>query len=120
VEPPRRLPHLIRPNEVAEWLAGSRVQTVTYHRTDAASARSILERGVNIDRAVRGTFGQGFYTATSPEAFFGPAELVVAVRLDDPLIGHLDDIEAFIDQITDQLSPLSRAMTPTLARRMRR
>jgi hypothetical protein len=87
VEPSVRPPHLIHPDEVAGWLAGSRVQTVTYHRTDPLSARAILERGVDISRAWIGSYGQGFYTSTVPDPTYGEHELVVAVRLLDPLWG---------------------------------
>src|SRR2546429_9869025 len=83
VEPPRRLPHLIRPDEVAGWLAGSRVRTVTYHRTDALSARAILERGVDVTRTQIASYGQGFYTSTVAEALYGDVEIVVAIRLLD-------------------------------------
>lgn len=83
-----RPPHVIASDAVDAWLADSAVRVVTYHRTSALGARSILERGVDIERSQIGAYGQGFYTATVPldEDLFGTT-LAVAIRLERPLCG---------------------------------
>lgn len=115
-----RPPHLIAPDEVAEWLLDSVNGRVTYHNTTPDAAADIRRRGVRMDRARRGAFGQGFYTATSPEPFYGPVSLRVAIRLRSPLVGYLDDVESYFDDLIEQLSPGSPRVTPALARRLRR
>src|SRR6185436_264693 len=85
-----------------------------------SDARAIVERGVDMGQSRIGAYGQGFYTSTTPEPFYGPAEIVVAVRLLTPLVGHLDDIEEHIDEMVDRLSLGDHRMTPELARRIRR
>ena len=115
-----RPPHLIAPDEVADWLLDSVNGRVTYHNTTPDAAAEIHRRGVRMDRTRRGSFGQGFYTASSPEPLYGPVSLQVAVRLRNPLVGHLDQIEAYIDDLIARMSPTSPAIMPTLARRLRR
>jgi hypothetical protein len=113
-------PHLIRRRDVAAWLADSVNQRVTYHNTTPLAAAGILRLGVRIEASRIGSFGQGFYTATTPDPFFGEAEIAVAVRLLNPLMGHLDAIEAQMEQLTERLSPGSPRITPSLAPRIRR
>ena len=115
-----RPPHLIAPDEVADWLADSVNGRVTYHNTTPDAGAEIRCFGVRMDRSRRGSFGQGFYTATSPEPFHGPVSLQVAVRLRSPFLGHLDQAEDYIDDLIARISPSSTALTPALARRLRR
>ena len=90
MEPPRRPPHVITRDEVGAWLAGSAVQVITVHRTDPASARAIVEDGVDIDRTdPYAAWGRGFYSSTRPVPQYGEAGVTVAIRLTRPLV--LDD-----------------------------
>ena len=41
-----------------------------------------LERGVEIARSRIGSYGQGFYTATATDPFYGDAEIAVAISHD--------------------------------------
>jgi len=115
-----RPPHLILPDEVDAWLAGSAIKVVTYHRTSVLGARSILEHGIDVTRPQTGAYGQGFYTSIEPEPFHGPVELIAAIQLRSPLVGHIDDIADYMDRLLDRLSPGSRRMTPPVAQRVRR
>lgn len=119
-EPPRRRPpHVITPGEVATWLADSVVTTVTYHRTSPAAARVIVERGVHITRSMIGSFGQGFYTATVPDDFYGDAEVAVAVRTRRPLVGDMASASDEVDRLARRYSPTGR-ITPVVASQIRR
>jgi hypothetical protein len=111
--------HLISPAEVDGWLADSVVKVVTYHRTSMLAARLIVERGVDVTRSQFGAYGQGFYTGTEPEPFYGPAQIVAAIRLRSPLLGHIDDIASYVDSLVDELDPLHHRMTPVVARLIR-
>ena len=83
-----RPPHIISPDDVDAWLADSAVRVVTYHRTTRWAARSILERGVDMQLSRIGAYGQGFYTSTrTPGEELGDVTLPVAIRLQRPLIG---------------------------------
>lgn len=113
-------PHAIRRADVATWLRDSVVKDVTYHRTTVAAARAIRNSGVRIDASRIGTFGQGFYTATSTDAFFGDDELAMAVRLRRPLVGHADDIGNQVDALAARLRPSDPRITWDLAVRIRR
>lgn len=115
-----RPPHLIAPDEVADWLVGSANQRVTYHRTSVQAARDIVRRGVDISRSRIGSYGQGFYTATESDPFYGVAELSVAVRLLRPLIGGPDDVATVVDSIADRLGPPGSRITPPVAAAIRR
>ena len=120
---PEALPgHLIRRADVAAWLAESVVKDVTFHRTTVEAARAIRERGVRIDASRVGTFGQGFYTATTTDAFFGDGEVAVAVAVDlrRPLVGHADDIGDEVDALAARLRPSDPRITWDLAVRIRR
>ena len=97
--------HLILPEPVTEWLAESVVKTVTDHRTSALAADSIREHGVDIERSEHGSFGLGFYTATRVDEFFGDTNLTVAVRARNPLIGSLDEVGRFVDDLSLRLRP---------------
>jgi hypothetical protein len=99
MQPADRPPHLIASDEVAEWLADSVNGRITYHNATLVSANSILRSGARIERSQIGTVGQGFYTATEPEPFYGPAWLREAIRIRNPLIGHLDEIEEYVDRL---------------------
>ncbi len=112
--------HLISPDEVPSWLLDSVNGRVTYHNTTPGAAGAIRRGGVRIERSRLGSFGQGFYTSTSPEPFYGPVTIPVAVRLHRPLMGHLDEIEAYIEDLIELMSPRSPGITPALARRLRR
>lgn len=72
--------HIITTAEVDNWLADSAVKRVTHHRTSPSAARDIVEHGVDLDRSQTGSFGQGFYTSTLADEFYGEAQVVVAVR----------------------------------------
>ncbi|MFN8633330.1 MAG: hypothetical protein U0893_05695 [Chloroflexota bacterium] len=114
-----RPPHLISPDAVADWLAGSAVLAVTYHRTSRESAERIRRTGVVPARSRVGTFGAGFYTASVEEEEYGPATLVVAIRLVSPLSGDLDDVEAIIDRIAARLNPPRGEITEAVAQAIR-
>jgi hypothetical protein len=115
-----RPPHLIAPDEVADWLAGSANRLVTYHNTSLTAATENRQNGVWIDRSRLGAFGEGFYTSTVPEPFYGPVSVPVAIRLLRPLFGHLDEVEAYIEDVIVRLGPRSPAITSSLAGRIRR
>jgi len=116
----RRPPHVIAPDEVDTWLADSAVRTVTYHNTDRMAAASIVRDGPKVERSRIGSYGQGFYTATVPDPFHGEIELTLALRLRTPLIGHALDLDTLLDRLALRLSPENPAITPLLARRIRR
>jgi len=98
---PLRPPHVIRPDEVAAWLADSVNTQLTYHRTLRADAQDILEHGVDVTRSRIGAYGQGFYTATDPAVFPGEAVVTLAIRARRPLVGDEPDI-------ADQTDALAR------------
>lgn len=115
-----RLSHIISPDEVDDWPAGSAIRVITYHNTDRRSAAAILRDGARVERTRIGSYGQGFYTPTVPDRFHGEFELAVAVRLLSPLAGHVDAMSDFTDRMASRLSPLNPSITPMLARRIRR
>jgi hypothetical protein len=79
--------HQIIPAEVDVWLADSVVKAVTYHRTDAISARGIIARGVDLAEAdLAGAWGRGFYSSTVPDPQYGSIEIAVAAPLRVPLV----------------------------------
>ena len=106
--------------EVDAWLAASAVRVLTYHNTDHRSAQHIAAHGVDIARCRVGTYGQGFYTATQPDPFFGEVELTVAVRLVAPLRGNDDYVGQFIDRIAEQHAAPGGRLTPEVGRSVRR
>ena len=55
-----------------------------------------------------------------PEPFYGPVSVPVAIRLLRPLVGRLDEVETYIEDVIVRLSPRSPAITPALAGRIRR
>lgn len=120
MEPEALPPHLIRRTDVADWLSDSVVKDVSYHRTTVVAARAVRRLGVQIDASRIGTFGQGIYTATSPDAFFGDGELVMAIRLRNPLLGHADDVGDAVDALAARLRPADPRITHDLAVRIRR
>lgn len=107
----RRPEHIITPDEVDAWLADSVVKVVTYHRTTDEAATDIIEYGVDLERSRTGAYGQGFYTATSPEAFRGPAQVALAVKTRRPLIGTVEDVGGVVDDIVKSLRPRETGMT---------
>ena len=115
-----RPPHLIDPDEVADWLLDSVNGRVTYHRTSEHAARDVVRRGVDISRSRIGSYGQGFYTATETDLFYGPVELAVAIRLTQPLQGDHSFVEATIDEIVQRLQPGARDLSPELSAGVRR
>lgn len=124
MEPPAqradRPPHLISPDEVPDWLADSVNGRVTYHRTSKAAAREIMRRGIDISRSRIGSYGQGFYSATETDTYFGDVVLPVAIRLKAPLTGDVASVAEVVDSITSRLSPLSGRLTPEIAAAIRR
>jgi hypothetical protein len=114
-----RPPHLILPDEVDAWLAGSAIKVVTYHRTSVLGARSILERGVDIARSRIGAYGRGFYTATQSDPFFGEVELAVALRLEHPLRGDEDSISDLVSMIAVRLGDRTGRISPAIAEAIR-
>jgi hypothetical protein len=54
-----------------------------------------------------GSFGTGFYTATIEPEEYGPARVVVALRLLTPLTGTFAEIEEVVDRIAVRLNPPS-------------
>jgi hypothetical protein len=117
-EEPPRPPHIIRPDEVASWLAESVNKVVTYHRTDATAATDIIAHGVDVTKTHIGSFGQGFYTATHSDPFYGEVEIPVAVRLLRPRVGHMDDLELELDELVEQFRR-DRRLTPDVAIQIR-
>jgi hypothetical protein len=115
-----RPPHLIAPDEVADWLLDSVNGRVTYHRTSEQAARDIVRRGVDVSRSRIGSYGQGFYTATETDPFYGPVEIAVAIRLTRPLQGDHPYVEAEIDAIVQRLQPGALGLSSDLSARVRR
>lgn len=112
-DPP--LPHIIAPDEVETFLAGSVVRTVTYHRTSRFGAQSILERGIDISRSRIGAYGQGFYTTTESDPFFGDVVVTLAVRLVSPLYGDENWVAEVVNHIAARLGDRSGRITPEVA-----
>jgi hypothetical protein len=67
--------------------------------------------GVDIDVSYVGAYGQGFYTASEPDLFFGPEVVVVAVRLEQPFVGSMHEIESVVDAIARRTRPRDRGLT---------
>jgi len=118
--PGSRPPHLIAPSEVDAWLADSAVKTVTYHRTSRDAARAIVERGVRVERSRIGAYGQGFYTATRTDEFYGEVELGFAVRLRAPLVGSAEEVGRAINRLVRRFDPIKGELSPPVARSVRR
>ncbi len=116
----RRPPHLITPEEVDGWLAGSAVRGVTYHRTSVSAAREIVARGVDITRSEIGAYGQGFYTATEPDPIYGSVQVVVAVRSLFPLRGDDTSVGEQVDRIAERLGAPAGRITAAASRGIRR
>lgn len=114
------LPHQIRRVDVDRWLADAIVKTTTFHRTTPEAVREITERGIRISASRIGSFGQGFYTATRSDEFYGPAEIEVAVRLTAPLVGSLDEVSNHVDRIVHRLHPSDPRITLPVAVALRR
>lgn len=115
-----RPPHQIVRAEVAAWLEGSAVTNITHHVTTSEAAQHIVSRGVSIGRSVGGAYGQGFYTATEPDLFFGDTIVSVAIRMLRPLIGPASDIEPLVDAIARRAHPQDRGLTPRGRQAVRR
>lgn len=112
--------HLIRRGDVERWLADSVVTTVTYHRTSETSARRIIEQGMDLGASRIGSFGQGFYTATESDDFYGPVALAVAVRTRSPLYGTAEEVGQFVDRVAQRVGPRGVRLTAAVARAIRR
>ena len=112
--------HLILPDEVDAWLADSAVRVVTYHNTDRVSADAILRDGPRVELSRTGSYGQGFYTSTVPDPFFGEVQIAVAVRLRRPLTMHFDEMDQLMRRLVLRLSPLDPRLTLLQSRRIRR
>ncbi len=67
-----------------------------------------------------GSFGSGFYTATTEEEEYRPAGVVVAIRLLNPLTGRLEDVEEVIDRIAARLNPPHGQISTLVAAGIRR
>ena len=65
------------------------------------------------------SFGQGFYTATQTDPINGPAEICVAVRTLQPLIGSIEDISALVDSMAELARPRDPRITADLAAEIR-
>src|SRR5437868_913526 len=113
-------PHVISPDEVDAWLAGSAVGVTTYHHTSAISAHAILERGVTLARCRTGAYGHGFYSSTVVDDYHGDTTITVAIRLLRPVVGHMDDVVGFLDRIIYELFGRARSLTPDVAVAIRR
>jgi hypothetical protein len=105
---------------VERWQADSAVRRLTYHRTVEVVARAILRHGIDVQQSRVGTFGQGFYTSTEPDPFYGAGELVVAMRLRHPLEGHAWEIGETVDRVAGRLRPLDPRVSDEVARAIRR
>src|SRR4051794_1936927 len=95
--------HVIAREEVDAWLVDSVNKVITFHRTTRWAAQDIIRHGADITRSHIGSFGQGFYTATRSDVFFGEAEVTVAIRVRRPLVGHLDDVDEQMDDFLARL-----------------
>jgi hypothetical protein len=113
--------HIIRLDEVDAWLADSVNKVVTYHRTTDEAAQEILERGVDISRSRIAAYGQGFYTTTMAPSDLrrGEAEVQVAVRLHQPVVGELEEVADFVDQFARDARQRPAPITPPVAARIR-
>lgn len=120
MQPSDRPPHLIAPDQVTSWLAGSSVSATTFHRTSREAADRIHRLGIDPERSQVGSFGCGFYTATIEQEEFGPEPVEVAIRLLAPLTGTFDDIEEMIDRIAMRLNPPSGRISHAVAAGIRR
>jgi hypothetical protein len=78
-----------------------------------------VERGVNVERSRSGAYGQGFYTATEPDYFFGEVIVTVAIRLLRPMAGTNAEVEEVIDAIARRARPQDRGLTPEGRRAVR-
>ena len=114
-----RPPHLISPDEVADWLRSSSVMGPTYHRTSREAADRIRQRGVDPERSRVSTFGAGFYTATIEEEEYGPVVVVVAIRLITPLTGTFDEIGEIVDRLAIRFNPPHGRITLPVAAQIR-
>jgi len=120
-EPPRPRPaHVITSAEVDAWLADSVVKMITYHRTSRADARAVVEHGVRIEHSRIGSYGQGFYTATLTDEFYGEAELAFALRLRSPLLAHADEVTGIVNRLARRFDPRDGFVTPPVAASIRR
>jgi hypothetical protein len=115
-----RPPHLISPDDVASWLSNSRNRRATYHRTSREAAERIRRRGVDPEQSRVGSFGQGFYTATVEEEEYGPARVIVAIRLMTPLTGRFAEVEEVVDRIAARLNPPHGQISPAVSAGIRR
>jgi hypothetical protein len=120
LDPDDRLPHLISPEQVADWLAGSSVMGTTFHRTSREAADRIRRLGPDPERSRVGSFGAGFYTAAVAEEEYEPACVVVAIRLLTPLTGSFDEVEQIIDRIAHRLNRPRGQITLRVAAQIRR
>jgi hypothetical protein len=96
------------------------VPYVTYHNTSPGAAELIRRLGVNVEASRIGSFGQGFYTTSVPDPFYGDTVVSVAIRLRDPLIGHLDELAVTMERLVRRLNPTTGLLTPPVARLIRR
>lgn len=95
--------HVITLEQVQGWLAGSAVQEITIHRTDAESAQSIREHGFLLEQASPTTgWGRAFYSGSRSDPQYGPVEVRVAVRLVRPLViaDAIRDVEVIEELVT--------------------
>lgn len=111
--------HQIRPDRVAEWLADSVNQSVTFHRTTREAAAAIVADGIDVRASIVGAYGQGFYTSSTPDEFFGEAEVAVAIRLRRPLLGHAEAIADAIDTLIEETWGRGAPIVGAVARRLR-
>lgn len=81
--------------DVAKWTAGNveDVPRIGYHNTSEEGKEHLLAGGVDVNQSKVAFFGDGFYMFDSPDpaATFGPAEVRVAVHMDNPLVLSFDD-----------------------------
>ena len=99
---PQRRTHLIRREDVADWVADSVVKRITTHWTSEEHARRIREEGIRIKRSEEdATWGQGFYTTTGFRPDFGDTPVHVAIWAQRPFVA-VDRIAA-LEQIDELL-----------------
>jgi hypothetical protein len=111
--------HQIRAERVAEWLADSVNQTVTFHRTSHEAASALIAAGVDVLRSTIGAYGQGFYTTSMADEFFGEAEVAVAIRLRRPLLGRAEVVADAVDALIDETWGRGTPIAPAVARSIR-
>lgn len=98
--------------EVPAWFEGHGGNTlVTTHMTSKEGAAAILKNGVDVEHSQSGAYGQAFYTSKLPIRDYGDTPVKLAIRLDNPLSGTMDEVQGVIDDMLTkgELAPTGAA-----------